>query len=297
MPCYHPLTAGRLSDGSISFTYKSVRDVIPIKLPCGLCSGCRLERSRQWATRIMHERSLHESACFVTLTYDEESLPEGNSLDYPAVQKFMKRLRKRTGSPVRFYLCGEYGDEKGRPHYHICLFGFDFPDKVYYRRTKSGERIYVSRLLESLWPFGLSSIGDLTWQSAAYVARYCMKKVNGDLAEAHYEYIDSDGVVHNRVPEFAHMSLKPGIGAGWLEKFRSDVFPRDYVVVNGVKSRPPRYYDKLNKRHSPAVFQDVKDEREYRGYLEMLKGEFSEHRLLVKEQVKAAQLRNLKRSI
>lgn len=297
MACYHPMPAVRLANGDVTFVSRTKVDGHAIYLPCGQCVGCRLERSRQWAVRCMHERSMHERACFVTLTYDDEHLPPGKSLNYPDVQKFLRRLRKRVGVPIRFYLCGEYGDDTDRPHYHICLFGFDFPDKAYYRRTKSGERIYVSMLLEQLWPFGMSSIGDVTWQSAAYVARYCMSKVTGDLAESHYEVITEDGEIIRRVPEFNQMSRKPGIGATWLEKYRKDVFPRDYVVVNGVKCRPPRFYDKLNKRFDSGEFSEVQALREYRGYGEMLKGEFSEHRLLAKEAVKSAQLSRLKRSI
>ena len=130
MACYHPMPAVRLANGDVTFVSRTKVDGHAIYLPCGQCVGCRLERSRQWAVRCMHERSMHERACFVTLTYDDEHLPPGKSLNYPDVQKFLRRLRKRVGVPIRFYLCGEYGDDTDRPRYHICLFGFDFPDKA-----------------------------------------------------------------------------------------------------------------------------------------------------------------------
>ena len=158
MPCFHPLTAYQSSDGSISFVERKGGDIVrSLSLPCGQCVGCRLERSRQWAMRCMHEASLYSRNCFITLTYNNEHLPSDNSLQYPDFQKFMKRLRKRFNGvdrsanpdsndqfPIRFYMCGEYGETFGRPHYHACLFNFDFPDKTLYRRSPSGSFIYRS---------------------------------------------------------------------------------------------------------------------------------------------------------
>lgn len=298
MPCFHPMPATRMSDGSVTFLSRNKRGAeSSLELSCGQCVGCRLERSRQWAMRCLHESSLYESNSFVTLTYDDAHLPTGGTLDYPAFQKFMKRLRKRIGKPVRFYMCGEYGDENMRPHYHACLFGFDFPDKLFFRRTKSGERIYTSAMLDELWPFGLTSVGDVTFQSAAYVARYCVKKITGDLAQDHYRVITEDGEIIDCVPEFNHMSLKPGIGARWLEKYLSDVFPRDYVVINGVKSSTPEYYDRLYERINPGEYSEIVAQRALDGYKETLRGEHSESRLAVKEIVSKARLSMLKRSI
>lgn len=205
-----------------------------IKLPCGQCVGCRLERSRQWAVRCMHEASLHKDNCFVTLTYSDYYLPENGSLVKSDFQKFMKRLRKRVGTNIRYYYCGEYGENFGRPHYHVILFGYDFKDKMLWRQNTNGDRCYRSKLLEELWPFGLSEIGDVTFQSAAYVARYVMKKRTGDMAKEYYG---------DRLPEYNDMSRRPGIGALWLEKFQNDVYPHDYMVLNGKKMRPPRFYD------------------------------------------------------
>lgn len=297
MPCFHPMPAVRMSDGSVKFVSRNKRGVEgTLELPCGQCIGCRLERSRQWAMRCLHESSLHDHNCFITLTYDDSNLPPGGSLDYADFQKFMKRLRKRIKSPVRFYVGGEYGENGTiRPHFHACIFGYDFLDKVYFKKTSSGEKIYTSKLLESLWPFGLSSVGNVTFESAAYIARYCIQKVTGDLAEAHYRVVTDDGEIIDRVPEFNHMSLKPGIGAAWLAKYRTDVFPRDYVIVNGVKTKPPKYYDTLFEREDPGSFSDIVAQRELDGYTQTLKGENSTARLSVREQVQSARLSMLKR--
>ena len=214
-----------------------------LELACGRCIGCRLERSRQWAVRCIHEAQLHEENCFITLTYKD--MPEGSSLDYRDFQLFMKRLRKHAKRRVRFFMCGEYGDRLGRPHFHACLFGFDFADKLPWSTTGSGGKLFRSKALDKLWPFGFSTIGPVTFETAAYVARYVTKKVTGDAADEHYKHIDEDGVVTQRQPEFAHMSLKPGIGSDWLRLFHRDVFPRGYVVLpNGKQGSLPRYYKK-----------------------------------------------------
>ena len=301
MPCYHPMPAVRMLDGSVKFVSRNKKDVDgSLELPCGQCIGCRLERSRQWAMRCLHESSLYDRNAFVTLTYEDSHVPPGGSLHYPDFQKFMKRLRKHIKMPVRFYMGGEYGESGTiRPHYHVCLFGYDFPDKVYFRKSSSGEKLYTSEFLESVWPYGLSSIGDVTFQSAAYIARYCVQKVTGDLAESHYRVITDDGEIIDRSPEFNHMSLKPGIGSRWLAKYQTDVFPRDYVVINGVKVKPPKYYDTLFERENPGVFSDLVAQRELD--IDVLKKrdfkEFWPLRMAAKEQVQLAQVSQLKRNL
>ncbi|WNK14225.1 MAG: replication initiator protein [Microvirus sp.] len=296
MPCFHPMPAVRMGDGSVKFVSRNKKGVVgDLCLPCGQCVGCRLERSRQWAMRCVHESSLHESNSFITLTYSDEHLPASRSLVYADFQRFMKRLRKRTGAKVSFYVGGEYGEVEMRPHFHACLFGYDFPDKVHFKRSASGERLYTSAFLESLWPFGLCSVGSVTFESAAYIARYCMKKVNGDLAKAHYEYVDKDGVIYDRLPEFNHMSLKPAIGKRWLEKFQTDVFPRDYVVIRGVKTKPPKYYDRIFEKVDPGAWSDIVAQREADAELSLSDNSYA--RLAVKEQVVQARVSLLKRSL
>lgn len=294
MACYHPLRAYKTASGEVVFNERSTHDIYAqLSLPCGQCIGCRLERSRQWAMRCMHEASLYESNCFVTLTYSDQFLPERGQLDYSAFQKFLKRLRKRAGSPVRFYMCGEYGSVNWRPHYHACLFNVDFGDKTYWSTGGSGEKIYRSAELEKLWPFGASSVGAVTFESAAYVARYCVQKVTGHNAKLHYARIDGDGP-YSLVPEFNHMSLKPGIGAPWLARWKTDVYPHDYVIVNGVQVKPPKYYDKIFAKESPEDFEEMQFRRECTGRSRY--DDNTMERLAVKEIVTRAKVNQLFRS-
>lgn len=243
--CVRPLKAWQLDDGSVVFVERgAIRR--PLSLACGQCVECRLDRSRQWAIRIMHESQVHDASCFVTLTYDDDRLPDRGSLRYRDFQLFMKRLRKKLGIPVRFYMCGEYGELTSRPHFHACLFGCHFGDRRVFKQSGSGFTLYTSELLSSLWTDGFASVAELSFESAAYVARYVMKKVTGDLSDDHYRRTDFDtGEVFWLEPEFARMSLKPGIGFKWFEKYKEDVFENDYVIVNGRKVKPPKYYDRL----------------------------------------------------
>lgn len=200
MPCYHPIDAWRpdsySGDKKLIFKYDVQRcggRLTPdIKVPCGRCVGCRLERSRQWAMRCMHEAKMHKQNCFITLTYNEENRPYNDDLNYQDFQLFMKRLRERfQGTTIKFYMCGEYGPKLGRPHFHACLFGIDFPDRKLWKVTDSKSKLYRSEILEKLWTKGFSSVGDVNFESAAYVARYIMKKVTGEAAELHYTFCRS----------------------------------------------------------------------------------------------------------
>lgn len=263
MPCYKPLDAWRTSTGIV---FRETRDASgSLKLPCGQCHGCRLERSRQWAVRCLHEAQCHEHSCFVTLTYDDEHVP--TSLVYPHFQKFMRRLRKRFGK-VRFYMCGEYGEQSFRPHFHACLFGVRFPDLQLWKDSE-GIRLYRSEVLEQLWPYGFASVGDVTFESAAYVARYVMKKQTGDRADVHYRRVDvrtgEDVMVES---EFSRMSLKPGIGFNWWKRYHGEVFVHDGCVVRGRLVKPPRYYDVLSNR---AAKPDLFDPKQFGAFFEQWK--------------------------
>lgn len=321
MACYKPLKAFLPPYQINNVTGKPYRKVVfneteglkngynPVELPCGQCVGCRLERSRQWAIRCMHEASLYKNNCFITLTYDDDHLPSDRSLHYEDFQLFMKRFRKRFKGmeqsrnadarekfPIRFYMAGEYGENFGRPHFHACIFNFDFEDKKVWQRTQSGSKIYRSAALEELWPFGYSSIGEVNFASAAYVARYIMKKITGDASDEHYEELNLEtGEVTRRTPEFNKMSLKPGIGADWFDQFREDVYPHDYVIVNGKKCKPPRFYDKKFAEEFPVEFDMLQWEREKQAKLRV--EDNSPERLAVKEAVTEAKLSRLVRKL
>lgn len=219
-----------------------------LTVACGQCIGCRLQRSQDWATRLTHEASQHAESSFLTLTYAEEHLPWNLSLQPNQLRDFMHRLRKlcsrRYATHVRFFACGEYGTKSLRPHYHLLIFGFGFPDRVPWRTTTAGHLVYRSRELETLWPFGNSEIGTVTKESAGYVSRYCLKKMTGNCAFAHYTRVHPQtGEMIHLEPEFCRMSNRPGIGLSWLRKFRSDV-NRNFVTIDGSKRAIPRYYKK-----------------------------------------------------
>lgn len=290
MACFRPLQAYRTSSGDVTFDRRQGDS--ELTLPCGSCVGCRVARARSWSLRCVHEASLYKQNCFVTLTYSEANLPPGGSLRYRDFQLFMKRLRKRTGVRVRFFVCGEYGEQLSRPHYHACLFGYDFPDKrpVSYLSAKKSWR---SPLLESLWPFGFCHLGDLNVRSAAYAARYVLKKVTGSAGEKHYSRVDADGVVYSLVPEFARMSLRPGIASAWFRKFQSDVTNFDYVVHDGKKFSVPKYYDRLLERSDPDLAAALKEDRELRSL--PFRSDGTPERLLARETVEAARIATLKR--
>lgn len=197
---------------------------------------------------------MHDANCFVTLTYDDSQLPDDLSVSHRAVQLFMKRLRKSVGK-VRFFACGEYGERLQRPHYHVIIFGHDFPDRTPWRQTPTGYVVYRSTALEKLWPFGFCEIGTVTHQSAGYVARYVVKKVTGEKAADHYSRVHPEtGELLSLRPEFICMSNRPGIGGSWYDQFSGDAFPSDFLIIEGSRVPVPRYYKKkLDERSALAT--------------------------------------------
>lgn len=268
---------------NLVFNRKDALDpTFPVEIPCGQCIGCRLERSRQWAIRCVHEASLYEENCFLTLTYSPENLPVNGSLDKSHFQKFMKRLRKRfPDRKIRYFQCGEYGDLYQRPHYHACLFNFDFPDKQLYKVT-DGIRTYTSELLEEIWGLGFCIIGSVTFESAAYVARYITKKITGEKASEHYG---------DRQDEYVTMSRRPGIATDWFNTYKDDVFPSDFIVINGKKVGVPKFYDGLLEEE---VLDAIKKDRRYSAYEHWENNTYN--RLYVREQVQNKRFKLLKRS-
>lgn len=217
------------------------------QIPCGQCIGCRLMRKDEWKSRIILEGKMHECASFVTLTYDQEHLPEDYSLSKHHAQTWVKRLRKVLGElRIRYFLCGEYGGEKLRPHYHAIIFGFDFPDKTPWRKTGSGEVSYRSELLERTWTLGHSEVGTFTPASAGYVAGYSIKKISGNPADEHYRRMNPEtGQIYQVTPEFILMSSRPGIGKPWMDEYKADVEESTFIIIEGQRKPLPRYF----KRH------------------------------------------------
>lgn len=278
MPCFKPLPAYR-GDSFNPETGKrgiffSRRDAISggdfaienITVPCGQCRYCRLSKSLEWATRCTHEASLYQNNCFLTLTYSDKFLPKDYSVDYDAPVLFMKRLRKKFGDGIRSFGCAEYGEELSRPHYHLCVFNHDFYDKKLWKKSRENP-LFRSADLEELWPFGHSTIGALTFESAAYVARYVTKKATGKMAEGHYERTNPlTGEVHSVLPEKSIcVSRRPGIASGWYERYGAFSQNHDFIVSRGAKIRPPKYYDRLFDQADPEAFKRIKEIRKARG--------------------------------
>ena len=298
MACYAPLRAyrseKRTTNGKRALVFNRNEGFSdqPIDIPCGKCIGCRLEYARQWAMRCMHEASLHEENCFLTLTYNDENLPYGCTLVKKDVQDFMKRLRYHTGLRLRFYLCGEYGDEDLRPHYHACIFGYDAPDKKFLRLTPKGHKLYTSPTVEKIWKHGYITVGSVSFESAGYCARYVTKKIVGEkAAEAYWRMDERTGVIYQVAPEFALMSRNGGIGKEWIDRYGLEVYRHDSVIVNGQEVLPPKFYD---NQLSDDKLQQIKDARIKRGA--PFRGEKTLSRLRVREEVKQAQTARLKRS-
>jgi hypothetical protein len=222
-----------------------------MSVPCGMCKGCLLARATGWAVKATHESGLHLDNSFVTLTYSEDFLPSPPFVQVEAVQKFLKRLRRKFG-PVRYLTCGEYGSKTHRPHYHLLLFGYRPDDGVLLRTTQYGN-VFLSQSLQDLWsdpktkkPFGLCEFGSVTPASAGYVARYTTKKIfeRGEQGE-----------------EFLIASKCPPLGVPWLEKFYHQIYPGDAVRFAGKTYRPPATYDAWLEKNHPQLWKDVRLKR------------------------------------
>lgn len=286
MACYHPQNAVVLgvdpstgkkklkffgSDVVASVLYPG-KEVLQV--PCGQCIGCRIDRSRQWANRCMLELQYHDSAYFVTLTYDDLHVPKSYYPDPETgeahtsftlckrdFQLWMKRLRKKfSDDKIRFFACGEYGGQTKRPHYHAIVFGLHLNDLVKYKTVQEGDSYYTyynSDSLQDTWPNGFVVVGEVTWESCAYVARYVTKKLTGAQADFYKKF--------NLVPEFSDMSRRPGIGRQYYDEHGKEIYDHAYINVStpkgGRKFRPPRYYDRLFDLENPGALDDLKERR------------------------------------
>ena len=267
-----------------SYTKEHYKDKC-LLLPCGQCLGCRLEYSRQWAMRCALEASQYEHNYFLTLTYDGKFLPLNavakinrstgevttelkSTLVKRHVQLFMKRLRKyikakygHTG--VRFYACGEYGSKNGRAHYHLILF--NCPLELEFFNAKDGFTYYTSPDISKTWvtgkddpveglEFGFHLVSEFTFDTAAYVARYMLKKHKG-LDSGYYE---ENGIA----PEFTTCSRRPGIGRAFFDANVDKIYDFDSITIpqlNGsLTCKPPKYYDKILAEKYPEIMEQVK---------------------------------------
>ncbi len=287
-----------------------------MEVACGQCLGCRLDHSRMWAIRMVHEAATHENNSFITLTYDPEHLPKDGSLNKKHFQNFMKKLRHRIEPiRVRYYQCGEYGEKLTRPHYHAALFGYDFQDKELLTQQQD-HNLYTSQMLSDTWGMGFVTLGELTFESAAYCARYVTKKINGKQAQDHYLRCDRYGVAYWLQPEYSTMSrghksaackkrgscipgceCTGGIGASWYEKFKTDVFPSDEIPVpgSGVYKKVPRYYETILANQDADTYAEIKKLRKQ--FRAAHGAEYTPERLMDKYKVQKAKTNFLKRGL
>lgn len=245
--CTSPRTASYNLDGSINFSHKKHdRQMVPFKLPCGKCTECRLERAREWSIRCVHEAKMHKKNSFITLTYSDKYLPQDHQLNHTHFQLFMKRLRKHTNQKkLGYFMCGEYGEQTHRPHYHACIFGWEPEDKKIWSKNHMGDNLYTSKTLDKIWGFNdpelcPNKIGEVTQKSASYVARYVLKKQKKDKS-------------------YQKSSRINAIGKRWIEKYWKDVFIHakgSIILSDGTKSKVPRYYEKWFKDNYPDYYKE-----------------------------------------
>lgn len=297
MPCYHPIpmwhskninkeTGKRPLTANYGDAWRPLgRLPDTIYVPCGQCVGCRLEYSRQWAMRCVHEfETAGRVGSFITLTYNPDNLPPDGKVHKDHVQKFFKRLRKKFGNGIRFFACGEYGHNFKRPHYHAIIFGLQFTDLMIHT-VKHGYQYYRSPTLERLWPYGFSLVGNVTFESAAYVARYVFKKQKGD-------------DVDDSLQPFVLMSRMPGLGHDWYNKYKNQIYPNDFIVIrDGITCKPPQYYDSLLEKDNPELYEQVKAARQakYRRDEDMTDEEYAAAE--IQERLKAKKLTKLVRRL
>lgn len=239
--------------------------------PCGKCVDCKNNRAIEWSFRVMLEAKKYKNNCFITLTYNELNCPK--KVSRRDFQLFIKRLRKYIEPlKIRYFGCGEYGlSDSGthRPHYHIVIFGYDFPDKVVFKRDKRHNLIYRSAILEKLWTFGYSSIGDLTLESARYCAKYMQKTIDSDNSS------------------FLAMSTHPGIG---LESFDLKSLDTDKIYFGGRYIRIPRYFlDKVAESGFSEFVDALKVKRYNNRFKSFISSDYFDGRLYLEEVMKRKQ--------
>ena len=264
-------------------------------IPCKNCIGCRLDYSREWANRGYLESKCWDQNWFVTLTYDEDSIPYSeeitdsqgitytDSIDEMPWQgtiqpddmtRFMKNLRKiferkKKETNIRFMGCGEYGENTRRPHYHLILFNCNLPKETFYdpHVTWNKDTVWKNTWIERAWGKGMVQIGECNWNSIAYVARYITKKINGNESEEFY-------AMQGEEKEFFRASNQPGIGGIYYENNKEKIYKNDKILIQNLKGvhwiKPPEYFDRLYEKEYPEKMQEIKEKRKKEMYNQLL---------------------------
>lgn len=243
-----------------------------VVLPCGQCLQCRTSKAAEWADRIMLESRSYEpgTVYFITLTYDDQNLPrskdvEGNEVFtlFPRdLELFVKRLRKQQSyyhdNKIRFYAVGEYGTLHHRPHYHLIVFGLHLDDVKEAGKNKQGRMLHDSLTINDLWGNGLTEVDLMDWKSAAYCARYTVKK----LGKLESDFYRNSGLI----PEFSRMSNKPGLASAFYDENADRIYSEDRVVIpvaGGIRTvKPSGYFDRLYDDVYPEQMKEIKANRQ-----------------------------------
>ncbi len=315
MPCYSPLQGYKdITTGALVFDKKNAHS--KMEVACGQCLGCRVDHRLMWSIRIVHEASLYLDQfgnSWATLTYrdpsacNDQEYKNGHHIDrqgqlHPQhVSDFIRSLRKaNTDHKIRYFYCGEYGDENQRPHYHICLFNHSFNDQ-YLWNDDEGLYTYTSEELQKHWRWGFTTVAEINLRTAAYTAGYAIKKITGKRAADHYLRCDEYGEAYWLLPEYIRMSTgrkKPcGLGAKFYEKFNSDIFPSDTSPVPGYGQSQlvPRYYQNILAEENPAMLETIKATRQE--FITAHAADFTPERLRDKYICARAKQNQLKRNL
>ncbi|AXL15072.1 replication initiator protein [Microviridae sp.] len=268
MKCFHPIQGYQLPANAGEkrpVTFKDHGNGQPIEVRCGQCIGCRISKARTWAVRMVHEAQEHSENSFITLTYDDQHLPENASLSVRDWQLFLKKLRKHLApKKIRFYMCGEYGEapdqlnQIGRPHFHAIIFGHTFMADAELKREEP--KAYYSETLEEVWGNGIAEFGPMELGSAAYCAQYTVKKITGKNAADHYLRMNPyTGEVTPIKPEFSTMSRRPGIGKTWYEKYNGDL-DKGFVTLDGKKEAIPAFYKRIMEDEKAFELERIRED-------------------------------------
>lgn len=226
---------------------KTVKPENYIVIPCGKCIACRIEKANQYASRCILEAERYKQKCFVTLSYRPKDLPENGTLVVKDIQDFMKRLRKKIyPQKIRYFACGEYGDKTLRAHYHLLIYNYYPRDAKFFKYNKSKQPLYISKELADTWGKGFIIFGDVTYESAGYVARYTQKKIYNK----HDELMEKMG----RHKEFLISSRRPGIG---LFMFGKDKLKNTIITNNDVFDKIKRNFGVLIKQNGVVKLKNV----------------------------------------
>lgn len=321
MPCFHPLqawygteltakgkrklvfkvrSAAKLPNVYRYFPFLNPKLEPDAKVPCGRCIGCRLEKARQWAMRAVLESHLYDHCYSLTLTYDDANLarycPDGG-LHHEEFQKFMKRYRKMFGSEIRYFMCGEYGDRHGRPHFHAIIFNHKLPD-LRFHKMSGAYPLYTSKALSRIWNRGYCAVGNMSFESAGYIARYHTKVHKGQHEKMIGGFCDiKTGEFHKKRQEYSQASRRPGLGGDWFKQFKSDCYPKDFVTVRGIKMKPPKYFDYLYEKVDETALALVKERRRKHVNNQSFIDDNTPERLAQREYVKYKEYERMVRNI